>query len=106
VIELMPHETGDQTQIEFDSFPDALRPLIPLIAQWAISDDEERSRKLMRSAESTRQRLVNAVVPLLPLVDQFLDTFGRNPPEEACALGDLAQAAIEAQLILGKSAVR
>jgi hypothetical protein len=100
VIDLMPHDTAGRTPAEFATFPDALRPLVPLIAKWAIEDDEERSRKLRRCAKSTRQRLANAVVPLLPAIDQFLDSFGANPPEEACALGTLAQAALEAQSLL------
>ena len=60
--------------------------------------------ELERCAESTRRKPVTKVVPLLPDIDKFLDTFGNDPPEEACAFGDLAQAALEAQcLIAGKS---
>jgi len=81
----------------FASLPDVLQPLVPLIARWGFEDDEERRRKLKRCSHSTRQKLADAVVPLLPAIDQFLDSFGTNPPEEACALGSLAQAAIEAQ---------
>ena len=86
--------------LEFGTFPPALRSLVPLIAKWAIEDDAERSRKLRRCSPSTRRKLTNAVVPLLPAIDQFLDSFGANPPEEACALGSLAQAALEAQSLL------
>lgn len=96
VIDLMPHDTA----AELDTFPDALRPLVPLMTKWAIEDDEERSRKLRRCTQSARQRLVDAVVPLLPAIDQFLDNFGANPPEEACALGTLAQAALEARSLI------
>jgi len=98
VIDLMPHD--ERAVPEFASLPDALRPLIPLLAKWAIDDDDERSRKLKRCTRSTRQKLVDAVVPLLPAIDNFLDSFGANPPEEACALGSLAQAALEAQSLL------
>ena len=98
VIDLMPHEQG--TPAAFATIPEALRPLVPLLAKWAIDDDDERSRKLKRCTRSTRQKLVDAVVPLLPTIDSFLDSFGANPPEEACALGSLAQAALEAQSLL------
>jgi hypothetical protein len=98
VIDLMPHDTA--VPLEFGTFPPALRSLVPLIAKWAIEDDAERSRKLRRCSPSTRRKLTNAVVPLLPAIDQFLDSFGANPPEEACALGSLAQAALEAQSLL------
>ena len=102
VIDLMPHD--ERAPAEFAAFPDALRPLVPLLAKWAIDDDDERSRKLKRCAQSTRQKLVDAVVPLLPAIDDFLDSFGANPPEEACALGSLAQAALEAQSLLPDAA--
>jgi hypothetical protein len=98
VIDLMPHER--EAPAAFAIFPEALRPLAPLLAKWAIDDDDERSRKVKRCARSARQKLVDAVVPLLPTIDSFLDSFGANPPEEACALGSLAQAALEAQSLL------
>jgi hypothetical protein len=100
VIELMPHEAGWKEQSAFEGLPDALRPLIPLAPKWAISDDEERWQKLSLCAQSTRRKLVSTVVPLVPTIDQFIKSFGKNPSEEACALGDLAQAALEAQSLL------
>jgi hypothetical protein len=98
VIELMPH--GQGAPAAFATFPEALRPLVALLAKGAIDDDDERSRKLKRCTRSTRQKLVDAVVPLLPTIDNFLDSFGANPPEEAWARGSLAQAALEAQSLL------
>jgi hypothetical protein len=100
VVELMPHEADGKARNAFDELPEALRPLIPLLSRWAISDDEERWRKLRHCAPSTRQKLVGAVVPLIPAINQFLDAFGDSLPEEAAALGDLAQAAMEAQSLL------
>ncbi len=97
-IDLMPH-AGRMTD-EFATLPEPLRPLVPLLAKWAIDDDDERSRKLKRCAQSTRQKLINAVIPLLPAIDDFLGSFGADPPEEACALGSLAQAALEARSLL------
>jgi len=98
VIDIMPHE--QRTPAAFATFPEALRPLVPLLPKWAIDDDDERSRKLRRCTPSSRQKLVDTVIPLLPAIDSFLDGFGTNPPEEACALGSLAQAALEAQSLL------
>jgi hypothetical protein len=102
VIDLMPHERRKGPAAEFANLPDKLRPLVPLMAKWAIDDDEGRLRKLTRSAHSTLQKLVGAVVPLLPAIDEFLDSFGPNPPEEACVVGSLAHAALEAQSLLAK----
>jgi hypothetical protein len=101
VIEIMPHEDGlKERDAGFEGLPAALRPLLPLVRKWAISDDEERSQKLKRCAPATRRKLASTVVPLLPAIDQFLASFGTNPPEEVCAWGDLAQAALEAQSLL------
>jgi hypothetical protein len=102
VMDLMPHESDWKEASAFEEVPAALRPLIPLVERWAISDDEERWRKLNHCAPSTRQKLVGAVVPLIPVINQFLDTFGNSPSEEACAFGDLAQAALEAQSLLAE----
>lgn len=102
VIDFMPHEPGGKDQFGFEGLPDSLQPLIPLLAKWAISDDDERSRKLRRCTRSTRQRLVTGVVPFLPDIDKYLGSFGENPTEEACAFGDLAQAALEAQSLIAE----
>ena len=99
----MPHESPKGISLDLDALPDSLRPLGPLLAKWAIDDDEERTRKLKRCAVSTRQKLVDAVIPCLPAIDAFLDSFGENPPEEACAFGSLAQAALEAQSIYNET---
>ncbi|MBL8216047.1 MAG: hypothetical protein JNK87_35325 [Bryobacterales bacterium] len=96
VADFMPHLSRDPIR-KTDGVPAALLPLVPLLDRWAISDDEERSRKLAKCAPSTRERLVRKVVPLLPVIDEFLASFGNHPPEQVCEWGDLAQAAIEAQ---------
>ena len=102
VIDFMPHEPERKDQFGFEGLPDSLRPLIPLLARWAISDDDERSRKLRRCTQSTRQRLITGVVPFLPEIDKYLGSFGENPTEEACRFGDLAQAALEAQSLIAE----
>jgi hypothetical protein len=106
VIDLMPHESHGEMAGDFDGLPDSLQPLVPLLAKWAIDDDEERTRKLKRCAASTRQKLVDAVISSLPDIDAFLDSFGENPPEEACSLGSLAQAALEAQAIIKRTTMK
>lgn len=45
VVDFMPHEQGRNEPFTLEGLPDWLRPLIPLLAKWAISDDEERSHK-------------------------------------------------------------
>jgi hypothetical protein len=76
VIEIMPHEAGSKARRAESGLPDALRPLLPLVRKWAISDDQERWQKLKRAAPSTRRKLASTVVPLLLAIDQFLVSFG------------------------------
>jgi len=100
VISLMPHESSNSFR-PYDELPSKLHPLVPLMSKWGISDDEERWQKIRRSARSTRQKLVDAVVPLLPAINEYLDAFKSEPlSPEACELGNLAQAALEAQRLL------
>jgi hypothetical protein len=106
VISLMPHESSNSFR-PYDELPSVLQPLVPLISKWGIADDDERWQKIRRSARSTRQKLVGAVVPLLPEINQYLDTFKSEPlSPEACELGDLAQAALEAQRSLTEDSER
>jgi hypothetical protein len=98
VMDLMPHERASKER--YAELPIALRPLIPLIPKWGISDDEERWQKIKRSRQSTRQKLVSAVIPHIPAVNQYLDSLGENPPLYACELGDVVQAALEAHRLL------
>jgi hypothetical protein len=100
VINLMPHE-GSSSFRPYEKLPIDLHPLVPLISKWGIGDDEERWQKIQRSAYSTRQKLVDAVVPLLSAINEYLETFKGEPlSPEACELEDLAQAALEAQRLL------
>lgn len=100
VINLMPHESSKRFT-PYDELPSTLQPLVPFISKWGISDDEKRWQKIQRSASSTRQKLVDTVVPLLPAIDEYLDTFkGASPSPEACELGNVAQAALEVQRLL------
>jgi hypothetical protein len=81
----------------YADLPVVLRPLIPLVTEWGISDDEERWQKVKRSRRSTREKLINTVKPLLPALNQYLDGFKGHPPIAACELWDVAEAALEAQ---------
>lgn len=104
VMDLMPHERTSKER--YAELPIALRPLIPLIPKWGIADDEERWQKIKRCRQSTREKLVSAVIPLIPAANQYLDSLGENPPIYACELGDVVQAALEAQRLLAEDVHR
>lgn len=80
--------------------PSEFRPLIPLIRKWGIGDDADRTERLERASRRQLQNLVRRVTPLFESIDAYLDGFGDNVSCAAAALGSLAQAAVEAKLIL------
>lgn len=88
VIEIMPHEAGSKEQdAELEGLPDMLRPLIPLVRKWAISDDEERWQKLKRCAPSTRRKLATKVIPLLPAIESIPCEFWAESARRSLRLG-------------------
>ncbi len=78
--------------------PDELNALVPLLAEWNISDDLERGERIERAGTAARKALIAAVIPRLPAINAYLDSFGSSPSEQACSFGTLAEAAIEAQM--------
>lgn len=87
--------SGDDLE-GIELLPARLRALVPFFADWAIGDDEERTRKLEHARKPRLRQVRNAVEPLLPEINDYLDSFGSRPlTEAAIRLGDLAQAIAE-----------
>src|SRR4029077_5607505 len=86
---------------DLTTLPAQLHPLIPLIRKWAIDDDSNREDFLENMPKAMLQRFVEEVEPYLHSIDSDLDSYGQKPPpEEACALGRLAECAVEAKRLL------
>ena len=79
-----------------DDAPDALKRAWPLVVRWGESDDVEREHLLDSATEKELTALIEAVKPLFPAINGYLDETG--DAEHAVPYGDLAQAAMEAQL--------
>lgn len=74
---------------------------IPLIKQWAIYDDSDRSDKITRTSTKKLIHLFSSVNSDFNAINQYLDSYKRQPlPEHAILLGILAECATEAQLTL------
>jgi hypothetical protein len=96
-IELLSGLVGIKTRAKkenLDSLPKEFAPLIPLIQKWSEGDDSLREEMLNRASKSTLKKLIEAVSPFLPQINDYLD---RNDDETACALGTLAEVSIEAE---------
>lgn len=66
--------------------------LIPLLSEWAISDDLERQQKIEEASKSELGNLVKTVAPKMNLINNYLNSFGEDPlPHEATLIGNLAE---------------
>jgi hypothetical protein len=81
------------------SAPPALQVLWPLVQRYGSSDDAERERALDDASTEELTVLVTAVdKAAFDLINGYLDE--TDNAEEAVPYGDLAQVAMEAQLVL------
>ena len=84
--------------VPFDSakLPADLRHLAGQIERWAVGDDSARSDRLRQASAAQRSALLEVAVPLLPRINDYLESFGETPlPDEAVHLSRLAEAASE-----------
>jgi len=92
----LPSAADEGTLEGIAQMPSRLQELAPLFADWAISDDEERGRKIGHASLRRLRKVRDAVEPLLPEIDEYLRSFGKQPlTPAAMQLGDLAQAIAE-----------
>jgi hypothetical protein len=86
-------------RISKKNIPEKLWPLVPLLKKWAISDDSEREERKEIMGKAAKRKLLNAVTPLMPEINGYLDSFGDRPfSEEAILIGNLAELVSELQL--------
>jgi hypothetical protein len=80
--------------VESVAWPTSFKPLLPLIAHWATTDDFDRSIAIREASDDSLNELWQSVKPELSAIDEFLATHPTD--ESATSLSSLAQAAIEA----------
>ncbi len=84
--------------LPFDAaqLPVELRPLADQVVTWAVGDDVVRAGRLREASSDQRDELVRVVSPLLPRINDYLDSFGDAAlPNEALLVQNLAEAAAE-----------
>jgi hypothetical protein len=88
-------------ELNLSTLPVQFHPLIPFIRKWAINDDSDREDFVESLPKGVLAAFVGEIEAYLPSIDSYLDSFGdQAPPEAACALGRLAEAALEAKRLL------
>ncbi|MGB9463889.1 MAG: hypothetical protein WBR10_02145 [Candidatus Acidiferrum sp.] len=96
IISLADHTDVAEDELDFSVLPRQFHPVIPLIKKWAINDDSDREDFVKKLPKAVLERFIMEVEPYLRPIDSYLDSFGDRPPtEQACALGRLAECAIE-----------
>jgi hypothetical protein len=88
-----------EDSLDLAALPAKFENLFGLIPKWALSDDDERSEMLEETSLELLQSLVATVSPYLHDIDEYLDSFGDEPPPDAAVtLGTLAECCLEAQI--------
>jgi hypothetical protein len=85
---------GKESQLAIFSseIPENLKPLLPYVKKYAISDDAEREQLKEDMNESEKSRLIMVVKPLFYDINAFLNSFKDKPlSEEAVSIGELAE---------------
>jgi hypothetical protein len=78
--------------IETSKIPSDLQELIPILSEWAISDDLERNEKISSSSKAKLKKVVDMVTPKMNIINHYLDSFKREPlPYEATLIGNRAE---------------
>jgi hypothetical protein len=104
LIDLAEKITGHPEELDLKILPVQFHPLIPLIKKWAIDDDADRESFVEILPRSVLESLASEVEPYLMPINSYLDSFGReSPPQEATALGRLAECALEIKQYLKTS---
>jgi hypothetical protein len=92
-----------EERLDLTLLPERFHPLIPLIKKWAISDDGDREDLLSTASKAALGKMVEKVSPYFEEIGLYLASFGeKSPPEEACALGALAECFMEAEQEIAK----
>lgn len=87
-----------EKELDLSILPLKFQALIPLIRKWAIDDDTDREEFLENVPRTKLKKFVEEVEPYLQSIDSYLASVDQRPPsQEVCALGRLAECAVEAR---------
>jgi len=86
------------------ALPDDLRDLVPLLAHWAVSDDQARSDRVSKAKSAALQKLADRTEARLPRIAGYLHEHSEEDSAEVSALDALAQTVMEARQELTRRA--
>jgi hypothetical protein len=98
---------GEGDAPDFSLLPGELQPLARLITKYGVADDVVRGALVGEATDAELRELHDAASPHWAAINTYLDE-NLSPPgprqDVAVALGDFAQAAMEARFELERSA--
>lgn len=98
----MAGEEVDGIEVDLELLPDDLRPLVPLIRRYSVSDDVKRAARVDAASPEERAELERAAQPHWDAINAYLDAHiertGTPEQDVAVVLDAFAQAAMEAGL--------
>ena len=100
IINLADRAAVSEYKLDLNLLPVQFHPLIPLIEEWAVDDDYDRDDLISNAQKQALLTLIHKVDPYLGSIDSYLGFFREELPQEAAALGRLAECALEARLYL------
>jgi hypothetical protein len=78
--------------------PDGFSDLISLLDEWSTADLALRTEKLSSANPADLSAMVERLLPLLPAIDAYLESFGKAPLDEpARRLLHLTECTLDAQ---------
>ena len=94
-------EQIDGRDVDLTRLPPDLQDLAPVVREWAVSDEEERDRRLEAASTEELAALWLAVSPHLPAINAYLEAAVQGPDaDEAIVLAATAESAIEAEQVV------
>jgi hypothetical protein len=83
---------NDRRVISSKKVPANLKPLLPLLKKYSLSDDAEREELIDKMKKSQKIKIIKTVEPLMHEINHYLDSFKDSPlSEEAILIGNLAE---------------
>lgn len=93
---------GNRRIIRSRKVPGNLKPIIPLLKKYSVSDDVERQELIEKMTQKDKIELIKSIDPFITDIDNYLASFNETPLDnEAMLIGNLAELVSELKIKMG-----
>jgi hypothetical protein len=96
----LPKEVKAVDEFDLSKLPEKFEPILKYVAKWGVSDDADRGEILNHSSTPVLKDLAEVVDRWMKDIVGYLDECGADLTEETSAMDGLAQAGMEAEIVL------